>query len=224
MCDDAVAVLVELAGNKASVLVRDVMAATLHEIADLVLRDHTVSIEIDKAEGCGWVEVGITLQILTSGLCGSFLADHCPQQVFEGAGCRVGEHVVFAIDVDASVCAGATTEHLCIVWVFRCERLCELSVVESAVTVLIVALEEQLAIVLRNMHANVTKAVLQVQRRDCTDVVDVKHAEGVVGVEVRILDCLILGHLEVLVQVHLLTDHANDSCLRLSASRLVKAA
>ena len=52
MCDDAVAILVELAGNKASVLVRDVMAATLHEVADLVLRDHPVSIEIDKAEGC----------------------------------------------------------------------------------------------------------------------------------------------------------------------------
>ena len=60
------------------------------------------------------------------------------------------------------MCAGATSEHLCIVWVFRCQRLGKLSVVESSVTILIVTLEEQLAVVLGNVHTNVAKAVLQV--------------------------------------------------------------
>ena len=161
---------------------------------------------------------------MTSGLSGALLANHCPQQILKSASCRIGEHVVFAIDVDASVCARATTEHLCVVWVFRCQCLGKLSVVESSVTILIVTLEEQLAVVLGNVHTNVAKAVLQVQRRDCTDVVDIEHAEGVISVEVRILDSLVFGHLKVLIQVYLLTDHAHDASLRLSAGRLVKAA
>ena len=79
-----------------------------------------------------------------------------------------------------------------VVGVFRSEGLSELAVVESAITILIVALEKELAVISCDIHANIGKAVLQIERGNRSQVIDIKDAESVIGVEVSLLNSLIL--------------------------------
>ena len=72
-------------------------------------------------------------------------------------------------------------------------------------------LEEQTHVVVRNVHTDISEAVLDVESCDRTDVVDVEHAESVMCVEVGASYSLIFGTLHISIETNLLSDHVCDS-------------
>jgi len=198
--------------------------ATLHHVADLVLRDQSVCVEINQPESCRRVKVRIALEVLSGGLGGALRADHGAHEIFKGLSRGEAEHVVFAVHVDAPVRAGPSAQHRRVVRVLWGKRLGKLSEVKSSIFVLVVPLEKQVAIVEGHVNTDIAQTVLYIEGRDCTQVVDVENAESVVGVEVVLLHSLVLRHLYVFVQVHLLANHSDYSLLCLLSHWLVEAA
>ena len=72
-------------------------------------------------------------------------------------------------------------------------------------------LEEQTHVVVRNVHTDISEAVLNVESCDRTDVVDVEHAESVMCVEVGASYSLIFSTLHISIETNLLSDHVCDS-------------
>ena len=64
--------------------------------------------------------------------------------------------------------------------------------------------------------------MLHVKRRDRAQVIDVKNAESVLGIEVCSGHSLILGHFDVLIKVYLFAYHANNTSFRLLPNGLLE--
>ena len=117
----------------------------------------------------------------------------------------------------------STRKHLCVVRVRRGERLSELSVVETAITVFVMFLEEQVHVVDGDVHSNVLQAMVDIEDRNAAEVVDVEDAEGVVSVEIGTSNCLVLGHLNLTIKIDLLSKHSDDASFSLLSNWSIKA-
>jgi len=120
--------------------------------------------------------------------------------------------------------ARSSCQHLGIVGVLWGQSCGKLAIVQPPIPVFIVPLEEKVNIVLSNMHSYIGKSMLHIKGCDCSQVVDVEHSKGVVGVEVRPRHRVVFNHLDTLVKVHLFTDHSYHASFSLLSDRRIETA
>lgn len=165
MSDHSVPVEVHLLGDLASILIGDVAAAALHHVADLVLRNHTVSVDVNDTESFTRVEVGVPLQALACSLCGAFCAHHGSKERLESVGGGEAKDVVFSVDINSSVCRRSPSEHVSIVGVSWSESFCEFVLIKTTISVSVVPLEEEVDVFLGHVDADVLESVPHIHGR-----------------------------------------------------------
>ena len=98
----------------------------------------------------------------------------------------IGEETIVTAVEWVSVVRWATVQHVRVVGVARQESFCELLEAQAVVTILVVALEEQVHLVNSGENADSSEAITNLALRDGASAGLVENGEGVVKVEVRL--------------------------------------
>ena len=80
-------------------------------------------------------------------------------------------------------------------------------IIKPTISRFVISLEEQIDIILSDMHTNISQSVLHVGRRNTAHIVDIEYPERILSIKVWLTNGLILRKFSSLVQIDLLVDH-----------------
>jgi hypothetical protein len=215
--DSARIVTVKLLQHWVGLLLRHVEATRLNDALDLASVDPSVGVEVERVERRVGVEVRVAVEALADGLSSDFELEVLAPHVTE-LDLSVGEEAIVAAVERVSVVRWATVQHVRVVRVAREESICELLEAQAVVTILVVALEEQVHLVNSGEDANSSEAVTNLALRDGASAGLVENGEGVVKVEVRLEGQWGLGWF----QLALKADEVSESVHKLVLFRALK--